>query len=120
MTTKQFIQMIGEAETGGLKRAQDRLEAIGDSGLAGGFYQQHWTWRRDYWPLWAWTVLRLMDEAALEQYIQAHPGRTARELADNYNLGHQAPDPAYDERCLSGLSRLGISAEELDKPVSDD
>ena len=119
MTTKQFIMMIGEAETGGLSPLKERLAAIGDHGLAGGYYQQHWAWRRDYWPAAAWEALRMYDAMAISLYVEKHRNMTARELAGMYNLGHAAPDPGYDERCTAGLSRLGIDLDELDKPVED-
>src|SRR5690348_47422 len=106
MTTKQFILMIGEAETGGLAPVSERLAAIGDHGLAGGFYQQHWAWRRDYWPASAWETLRVLDAQAIALFVYKHRDLTARELADKYNLGHTAPDPTYDARCTAGLSRL--------------
>src|ERR1700730_11927270 len=101
MTRAQFVKMIAIAET------NDRLKDIGDGGRAGGKFQMHWDWRVDYWPEWAWEALALIDRAALEWFIQfdrtGKPRRlvTARELADLYNLGHPAPDAAYDERCLA-------------------
>jgi hypothetical protein len=119
MTVKQFIAMIGEAETGGMKTEDDRLRAIGDGGLAGGYYQQHWKWRVDNWPAWAWSVLRMLDRLGLENYCVKHPGKTARELADAYNLGHEAPDPQYDTRCQSGLVLLGLPQRMLENVVTD-
>ena len=119
MTIRQFIAMIGEAETGGLKNEDDRLHAIGDGGLAGGYYQMHWSWRYDNWPAWAWWVLRVLDRIGLEAYCVKHAPRTARELADLYNLGHQAPDPQYDKRCQSGLADLGLPQTTLEEVVSD-
>lgn len=119
MTTRQFIAMIGEAETGAIRDRAERLKAIGDGGLAGGFYQQHWVWRVDNWEPWMWEALQHFDADALESFIARHPAATARELADRYNLGHAAPDPSYDRRCEDGLARMGISAAELDSPVSD-
>jgi hypothetical protein len=106
MTTEEFIAMIGEAETGGAAHLSDRLKAIGDHGLAGGYYQQHWTWRRDYWPTWAWFLLEHIDREAVRLFVSDHHGKTALELAALYNLGHPAPDPDYEERCLAGLKRL--------------
>ena len=119
MTSKQWKQMIGEAETGGLPRTETRLDAIGDNGLAGGYYQMHWVWRKDYWPSWAWLVLRWMDELALDYFLAQHPNRAASELADIYNLGHAAPDPAYEQRCINGLARLGLSPTLLKEPIED-
>lgn len=118
VTTKQFIAMIGEAETGALKTEAERLSAIGDSGLAGGFYQQHWAWRVDNWPSWAWMVLRMLDAIGIENFCAQHRGLVGRALADEYNLGHLDVDPGYDKRCLAGLVRLGIAPAELDKVVS--
>jgi hypothetical protein len=117
MTTEEFIAMIGEAETGGAAKLSERLNAIGDHGLAGGYYQQHWTWRRDYWPNWAWYLLEQIDREAVRLFVSDHHGKTARELAGLYNLGHAAPDPAYDQRCLAGLERLGLDSKLLDEMV---
>ena len=119
MTTRQFIEMIGEAETGGEANGDARLRAIGDGGLAGGFYQQHFVWRVDFWPAWAWAVLRVLDRLGLENFLARHQGKTARELADLYNLGHVAPDPAYDKRCLAGLETLGRPSTTFDEVVKD-
>jgi hypothetical protein len=119
MTVKQFIAMIGEAETGGLKDEDARLRAIGDGGLAGGYYQQHWNWRVDNWPAWAWSVLRMLDRIGLEIFAAKHPGKPARQLADLYNLGHAAPDPQYDTRCRTGLADLGRPQTDLDEIVKD-
>lgn len=118
MTIEQFIAMIGEAETGGVGHEPARAQAIGDSGLAGGYYQQHWAWRRDYWPTPFWDMLRTMDAAAIRRFVRVHPEETARELADRYNLGHSAPDPGYDQRCLRALATLGIAPGELDDGIS--
>lgn len=111
--------MIGEAETGGIASLQERMMAIGDGGLAGGRYQQHWAWRKDYWPSYAWEILEMLDARAINNYLSRHRNMTARDLAHEYNLGHEAPDPDYDERCLSGLRKLGIDSAEYDKPVID-
>ena len=119
MTVRQFIAMIGEAESGGLPNEDVRLRAIGDGGLAGGYYQMHWKWRLDNWPLWAWAVLRMLDRLGLENYCAKHPGQSARKLADVYNLGHQAPDPAYEERCQNGLADLGLPQTMLEELVKD-
>ncbi len=119
MTVKQFIAMIGEAETGGQVPESSRLKAIGDSGLAGGFFQQHWAWRVDYWPAWAWALLRVLDAIGLENYCAKHPAKTAREIADQYNLGHLGPDPEYDKRCLRGLETLGRPSTDFDTVVKD-
>lgn len=119
MTTKQWINMIGEAETGGLKTEDDRLRAIGDDAQAAGYYQQHWVWRIDYWPAWAWSVLRMLDRIGLEIFLAKHSGKTAREIADRYNAGHPTIDLQYDQRCLSGLDTLGLSAELFDEQVKD-
>ena len=119
MTVKQFIAMIGEAETGGLVTELKRLQAIGDNGLAGGFFQQHWAWRVDYWPAWAWALLRVIDAIAIENLCAKHSGTTARGLADLYNLGHLAPDPEYDRRCLRGLETLGRPSTDFDTVVKD-
>lgn len=119
MTISQFIRMIGEAETSGIKDPIKRLDAVGDDGLAGGFYQMHWAWRQDNWPLFAWQTLRVLDALALEGYCRANRNLTARQLADKYNLGHLAPDPNYDERCRLGLMHLGIAMDEIDQTISD-
>lgn len=119
MTIRQFISMIGEAETGGLVNEDARLRAIGDGGLAGGYYQQHWKWRIDNWPAWAWQVLRMLDRLGLENYCVKHQGKLAHELADLYNLGHSAPDPQYDKRCQSGLADLGLPQTVLKEIVTD-
>ena len=119
MTVRQFIAMIGEAETGALKNEDARLRAIGDSGLAGGYYQQHWKWRLDFWPAWAWAVLRMLDRLGLENYCAKRPPMTAHQLADLYNLGHLAPDPQYDKRCQSGLADLGLPQATLEEVVTD-
>lgn len=119
MTIRQFIAMIGEAETGGLKDEDARLRAIADRGLAGGYYQQHWKWRVDYWPAWAWSVLRLLDRLGLETFCAKHQGKTARELADLYNLGHSAPDSQYDTRCQSGLAAIGRQLSAYEEVVKD-
>lgn len=118
MTKDQFIAMIGEAETGGLRDAHARETAVGDGGLAGGFYQQHWNWRKDFWPACYWAVLRAMDARALELFLTAHKDKTAAELAELYNMGHAAPDPAYDARCIAGLQRLGIDPLHFHDRVS--
>jgi hypothetical protein len=119
MTVKQFVAMIGEAETGGAKTEADRLRAIGDNGLAGGFFQQHWAWRVDYWPAWAWALLRVLDAIALENFCARHPNMPARRLADLYNLGHEARDPQYDTRCQSGLADLGQPQSDFETLVKD-
>lgn len=119
MTVRQFIAMIGEAETGGIKTDEDRMRAIGDHGLAGGYYQQHWDWRVDNWPAWAWAVLRMLDRLALENFCSKHRDWTARELADDYNLGHEAPDPQYDKRCQNGLAKQGLPPALLEGVVAD-
>lgn len=119
MTSKQFILMLGEAETGGLPKAINRLEAIGDSGLAGGMYQMHWVWRKDYWPSWGWFLLRFLDELAISYFLTQHPHATARELADIYNVGHPAPDPSYEQRCIDGLARLGLPPTLLSEQIED-
>ena len=115
MTREQFIAMIEEVETGGLR---DRLRAIGDGGKACGAFQQHWDWRVDYWPRWAWEVLRVLDKMALQSFVERHrPEGTARELACLYNLGHKAPDPSYEQKCLSALITLGIPSLNLDREI---
>ena len=119
MTTRQFISMIGEAETFGQGDEYARLRAIGDSGLAGGYYQQHWAWRVDHWPAWAWPLLRVLDAIGLENYCAKHRADTVRALADRYNLGHLDADPEYDKRCQSGLARLRIAAVEFDAALKD-
>jgi hypothetical protein len=119
MTTRQFINMIGEAETGAEKTEDARLRAIGDGAVAGGYYQMHWAWRVDYWPAWAWAVLRMLDRLGLEIFVARHAGKTARELADLYNAGHPTVDPQYDTRCQSGLADLGLPQELFDMEVSD-
>ena len=119
MTIRNFIAMIGEAETGGLKSEDDRLRAIGDHGLAGGYYQQHWAWRVDYWPAWAWAVLRALDRIGLENFCAKHPRVPAQDLADMYNLGHLEADPQYDTRCQTGLAKLGIDAGQFLTIVRD-
>lgn len=119
MTVRQFIEMIGEAETGGEASEDARLRAIGDGGLAGGFYQQHFVWRKDFWPAWAWSVLRMLDRIGLENFAARHQGATAQVLADLYNLGHVAPDPEYDKRCLAGLEALGRPSTTFDEVVKD-
>lgn len=119
MNIRQFINMIGEAETGGLKDEDARRRAIGDGGLAGGYYQMHWTWRVEFWPAWAWPVLRMLDRIGLEIFVARNAGKTARELADLYNLGHASSDPRYDSRCQSGLADLGLPQIELDAVVKD-
>ncbi len=119
MTIRQFIAMIGEAETGAEKNDDARLRAIGDGGLAGGFFQQHWAWRVDYWPAWAWSVLRMLDRIGLETYCAKHPGKTAAELAELYNLGHAAPDPQYDKRCRNGLAAIGRQLSAYEEIVKD-
>jgi DNA-directed RNA polymerase subunit N (RpoN/RPB10) len=119
MTIRQFIAMIGEAETGGLKNEDERLRSIGDGGLAGGYYQQHWKWRIDNWPAWAWSVLRMLDRLGLENYCAKRSGMTAHQLADLYNLGHLAPDPQYDKRCQSGLATLELPLTTLEEVLWD-
>jgi hypothetical protein len=106
VTVKQFISMIGEAETGGLPSEDARLRAIGDAGLAGGYYQQHWAWR-------------VLDSIGLENYCTKQPGERAEVLADRYNLGHLDADPGYDKRCRDGLARLKIPASEYLAVVKD-
>ena len=119
MTIRNFIAMIGEAETGALKTEDERQRAIGDGGLAGGFYQQHWRWRLDYWPAWAWAVLRMLDRIGLENFCAKHQRMPARDMADLYNLGHSAEDPEYDTRCQTGLATLGLAAGEFLTVVRD-
>ena len=117
MTRAQFVQMIGIAESSG------KVRAFGDTWRASGMYQMHMEWRSDFWPDWAWQVLALLDRYALEQWIifdrngAKRVPVTARALADIYNLGHSAADPAYDARCLAALEHLGIAAAEFDKIV---
>jgi hypothetical protein len=119
MNTRQFIAMIGEAETGAIKDEDARLRAIGDGGLAGGYYQQHWNWRVDNWPAWAWSVLRMLDRLGLENFVAKGKGRTAGQLADLYNLGHAARDPQYDKRCRTGLAALGLPPGAYEASVTD-
>lgn len=119
MTSAQFVEMIGEAETGGMATKAVRLEAIGDRGLASGWYQQHWAWRRDYWTSESWAALRELDRLAIARFVERHPGKTARELADLYNLGHSDPDPRYDVRCKIGMVVAGIDTREYDRLVCD-
>jgi len=119
MTIDDFINMIGRAETAGAANEHDRLWAIGDGGLAGGFYQMHWAWRRDYWEEVDWLLLEVMDRYALRRFIARHPDMTARQLAATYNLGHSAVDPAYSVRCLRALAALSIPVNEFDGPVKD-
>lgn len=117
MTRQQFQDMIAIAESGGDEKA------IGDNGLAAGRYQMHWVWRLDFWPEWAWELLALVDQWALLHFIvfnrdgTARRPITARALADLYNTGHPAADPAYDARCLRALEAMGIVAEEFDQIV---
>jgi hypothetical protein len=118
MTVDQFVEMIGGAETGGMPSLDDRERAIGDHGLAGGFFQQHWVWRRDYWEPWMWSALKNMDAQAVRNFAGRFPGETARELANRYNLGHEAPDPAYDKRCLDALAAMSIPDSEYDAPLT--
>jgi len=119
VTTRQFIAMIGEAETGGLAHTQERQRAIGDGGLAGGFYQQHWQWRVDYWRPWMWDVLQYFDADAIGHFVARRHGMTALQLAETYNCGRISVDPAYRSRCVAGLSAMGLDAAELGKPLSD-
>ena len=119
MTLREFIDMIGQAETGGLKSEDARLRAIGDGGLAGGWYQMHWSWRVDYWPAWAWPVLRMLDRLGLENFALKHPGMTARGLADLYNAGHPTWDPQYDTRCKTALVLLRKPQSAIDEPIED-
>jgi hypothetical protein len=117
MTRQQFVDMIAIAES------NNKVRVIGDGGLAAGKYQQHWDWRMDYWPEWAWETLALLDRYALEWFIAFdRTGKprlpiTARALADLYNLGHPAPDPKYDLRCLTALEALGVTEEQYDTIV---
>ena len=117
MTRTQFVNMIAIAES------DDKVKAFGDHGLASGRFQMHMDWRSDYWPSWAWEVLALLDRFAIEHFVIFHrdgtprPPATARALADLYNLGHPAPDPAYDQRCLTAMEAMGITQDELDKIV---
>jgi hypothetical protein len=117
MTRTHFVNMIAIAES------NDKPKAFGDHGLAGGRFQMHWDWRADYWPEWAWEALALLDRCALEWFIvrdrtgKPRPPSTARQLADLFNLGHPAPDQAYDIRCLTALEALGVVQEEFDTVV---
>ena len=117
MTRTQFVNMIAIAES------DDKVKAFGDHGLASGRFQMHMDWRSDYWPSWAWEVLALLDRFAIEHFVIFHrdgtplPPATARALADLYNLGHPAPDPAYDQRCLTAMEAMGITQDEFDKIV---
>jgi hypothetical protein len=117
VTRKHFVNMIAIAES------NDTSKAVGDNGLAGGKFQMHWDWREDFWPPWAWETLALLDRYALEWFIaytrDGKPRRpaTARVLADLFNLGHSAPDPAYDIRCLTALEALGVVQEDFDTIV---
>ncbi len=117
MTRKQFVNMIAYAES------DNQPRTIGDAGLAGGLFQMHWDWREDYWPEWAWQMLALLDRYALEWFIAYdHEGKprrpaTARALADLFNLGHSAPDPAYDARCLRAMELLGVTQDQFDTIV---
>lgn len=117
MTRKQFVEMIGHAES------ENKPKTIGDGGLAAGVYQQHWAWRLDYWPDFAWQTLALLDKYALEQFC-VHDSRgfprppiKARALADLYNAGHPAPDPKYDARCQKALAEMGLPLSLLDSIV---
>jgi len=117
MTRSQFVNVIAVAES------DDKVKAVGDHGLAAGRFQMHWDWREDFWPAWAWECLALLDRYALEHWLaynrDGSPRKpaTARALADLYNLGHQAPDPAYDLRVLQAMESLGITQDEYDKIV---
>lgn len=117
MTRKQFVNMIAYAETSNHPRS------VGDDGLASGLFQMHAAWRVDYWPEWAWQALALLDRYALEWFIaydrngKPRGPATARQLADLFNLGHSAPDPKYDVRCLTALEELGVTSEEFDTVV---
>lgn len=117
MTRKEFLDMILYAETGNHPRS------VGDSGHAIGAYQQHGEWMLDWWPDWAWTILAAIERAALERFTQYHrdgtprPHTLARDLADEYNLGHLAPDPAYDQRINKALETLLIPTTEINELV---
>jgi len=117
MTRKQFIDMIATAES------DNKPKTIGDGGMAGGLFQMHFAWRVDYWPAWAWNVLALLDESALQNFVtydrdgKLRPSMTARQLADLFNTGHPAADPKYDERCLAALHYLDIDSEQFDSIV---
>lgn len=117
MTRAQFVQMIAAAESG------NHPNTIGDNGLAGGLFQMHWDWREDYWQPWMWEALAIIDRCALERFIHStrdgrpRPPATARALADEFNKGHPAADPAYDARCLRALEAMGITSAEFDTIV---
>jgi hypothetical protein len=117
MTRSQWVNMIAIAES------DDRVKVFGDTWRASGRFQMHMEWRSDYWPAWGWEVLALIDRWALEHFVLFHADgskRTpvpARALADLYNLGHPAADPAYDARCLKALAVMGLSSAEFDTIV---
>lgn len=117
MTREHFVNMIALAESA------DKPKTVGDNGLAGGRFQMHFVWRLDYWPDWAWETLALLDRYALEWFLAydsaGKPRRpaTARVLADLFNAGHPAADPAYDLRCLRALENLGVTQDEFDTIV---
>lgn len=109
--------MIAVAESG----RKPRL--VGDGGHALGEYQQHGEWMLDFWSYDLWEVLATLQRVALLRFTRfdrtghMRPDLTAKELADEYNLGHRAPDPAYDTRCRHALITLGINPDELSKVI---
>lgn len=73
--------------------SRGQLDAIGDDGMAGGAGQMWWSFRRDYWPTWAWNVLEALDAKAFRNFVLKHPGLTLRELYEqHYNPHGSAPD----------------------------
>ena len=117
MTRNQFLNMIRQVESRG------HANVVGDNGLAIGAYQQHGAWMLDYWPAWAWSAFACLQRWAVDNFVghrrdgTPRPKTSARELAGEYNLGHAAPDPDYDARCVAALRALELDPALLDTPV---
>lgn len=116
MNLRQFQNLIAQIETGGLPE-HERLTARGDGGRACGAFQMHWDWRADYWPMWAWLLLRVIDSIALENYVGKHDDLTARELCAMYNAGHPGRNPTYEAKALEACDALKLNRMDLEIPV---
>lgn len=116
MDIRQFQNLIAQIETGGMPE-HARLDALGDGGKACGVYQQHWDWRTDYWPAWAWLLLRVIDAIAIENFVQRHRDLSARELCAMYNAGHPGANPRYEALAVEACKTLQLNPLDLEIPV---